>query len=138
MAVRGVFAQADVGDDEKAREAAAEEADGLDDGTFWVVGGSAQGVFDVGAHGYAEEDHGLQAFADEGFEVRDYFVDAAAVLVGQGRNEGFFFVVVGDEERVYEHRLRSVISVGVCRESKREGDYTLVSCLSACHDLASG
>ena len=48
VAVGGVFAEADVGDDEEVGEAAAEEADGLDDGAVGVVGGGAEGIFDVG------------------------------------------------------------------------------------------
>ena len=38
----------------------------------------------------------------------DDFVDAAAVLVGQGRDGGLFVVVVGDEEGVDEHGLEAV------------------------------
>jgi hypothetical protein len=39
----------------------------------------------------AEEDHGFEAFADEGLEVEDEFVDAAAVLVGEGGHAMFVF-----------------------------------------------
>lgn len=138
MAVRGVFTEADIGDDEEAGEAAAQEADGLDDGALGVVGGGAEGVFDVGAHGHAEENYGFQAFADEGLEVGDYFVDAAAVLVGERGDEGFFLVVVRNEERVYQHGLRVWNQrFGLIWDHDWCG-CTLVNCLSACHDLASG
>ena len=111
VAVRGVFAEADVGDDEEGGEVAAQEADGLDDGAVGVVGGGAEGVFDVGAQGHAEEDDGFEAFVDEGREVGDEFVEAAAVLGGEGGDEGFFVGGVGDEEGVDEHGLGLGISV---------------------------
>ena len=70
MTVRGVFAEADVGDDEEGGEAGSEEADSLNDGAMGVVGRGAEGVFDVGSDGNAEEDYGAEAFADERFEMR--------------------------------------------------------------------
>ena len=70
MAVGGVFAEADVGDDEEGGEAGSEEADSLDDGAMGVVGRGAEGVFDVGSDGNTEEDYGAEAFADERFEMR--------------------------------------------------------------------
>lgn len=109
VAVGCVFADADVDDDEELREALAEETDGGHDGAFWVVGGGAEGIFGARGERDAEEDDGFKAFADEGFEVRDDFVDAAAVLVGEGGDDGFFVVLVGYEEGVYEHRLEGYI-----------------------------
>ena len=35
----------------------------------------------------------------------DEFIDAAAGLVGEGGDQRFLVVLVGDEERVYEHGL---------------------------------
>lgn len=102
MAVGGVFAEADVGDDEERGEAGAEETDGLHDWSLGVVRCGAKGVFDIRGHGDTEEDYGLQAFSDKRFEVGDESVDAAAVLVGEGRNEGLFFGLVGYEEGVDE------------------------------------
>ena len=64
MAMGGIFAEADVGGDEEVWEAGAEEADGGDDGAAGVVGGGAEGVFDAGGDGDAEEDDGAEAFAD--------------------------------------------------------------------------
>lgn len=105
VAVRCIFAEADVDDDEELGEALAEKTDGGHDGALWVVGGGAEGIFGAGSEGNAEEDDGFKALADEGFEMGDDFVDAAAVLVGEGGDDGFFVVLVGYEEGVDEHRL---------------------------------
>lgn len=102
VAVGGVFAEADVGDDEESGKAGAEETDGLHDWSLGVVRCGAEGIFDVWGHGDAEEDYGLQAFSYERVEVGDEFVDASAVLVGKGGNEGLFFGLVGYEEGVDE------------------------------------
>lgn len=64
MAVGGVLAEADVGDDEEGGEASAKETDGLDDGTLGVVCCGAEGVFDVGRYRDAEEDYGAETFPD--------------------------------------------------------------------------
>lgn len=103
VAVRCVFAKADVDDDEELREALAEETDGGHDGAFWVVGRGSEGIFGAGSEGDAEEDDGFKALADEGFEMGDDFVDAAAVLIWEGGDDGFFVVLVGYEEGVDEH-----------------------------------
>ena len=102
VAVGGVFAEADVGDDEEGGKAGAEETDGLNDWTLGVVRCGAEGIFDIRGHGDTEEDYGLQAFSYERFEVGDESVDATAVLVGKGGNEGLFFRLVGYEEGVDE------------------------------------
>ena len=70
MAMGGVFAEADVGDDEEGGEAGPEEADGLDDGALGVVSCGAKGIFDVGSNGNAEKDYGAEAFANKRLEVR--------------------------------------------------------------------
>ena len=105
VAVRRVFAEAHVGDDEEVREAGAEQADGLDDGALWVVGGGAEGVFGPGRDGHAEEDDGSETSPDERFEEGDDFGDATAGLVREGGDEGLLFRLVGDEEWVDEHGL---------------------------------
>ena len=54
MAVGGIFAEADIGDDVEGRKAVAEEADGLDDGTLGVIGRRAKSVFGIGFEGDAK------------------------------------------------------------------------------------
>lgn len=136
MAMGRVFAEADVGDDEEGGEAGSEEANGLDDGTLGVVGRGAEGVFDVGSDGNAEEDYGAETFADEGFKVRGELVEAAAVLVGEGWDKSLFVRLVRYEEWVDEHGLIvkcehvDLLNASTCM--------TLVNCLSACHALANG
>lgn len=94
MAVGSVLAEANVGDDEERGKAGAEETDGLNDWTLGVVGCGTKGIFDIGDDGDTEEDYGTEAFSYKRFEVRDDFVDATAVLVGKGGNEGLFFGLV--------------------------------------------
>ena len=103
MAVGGVLAEADVGDNEKRGEAGAEETDGLNDRTLRVVGCSTESILHVRGNGDTEENYGAEAFPYEGFEVRDEFVDAAAVLVGKGGYKSFFFSLVRYEKGVDEH-----------------------------------
>ena len=103
VAVGGVFAEADVGDDEEGGEPGTKETDGLNDWTLGVVGGGAEGIFDVGSDRYTKEDYGSEALPDKRFEVRNEFVKTTAVLVGKGGNEGFFFCLVGYEEGIDEH-----------------------------------
>lgn len=107
VAVRGVLAEADVDGDEELREALAQESDGLHDGALGVVGRRAEGVFAAGLQGHTEQDDGLQAFAHEGLEEGDELVEAAAVLPGEGGDQGLVVFDVGDEERVDEHGLCS-------------------------------
>ena len=99
----GVLAEADVGDDEERWETSAVETNGLNDWTLGVIGCGTKSVFNIGGDRDPKEDYGTQAFPYKRFEVRDEFVDAATVLVGKGRNEGFFFSLIGYEERVDEH-----------------------------------
>lgn len=113
MAVGGVFAETDVGDDEELGEAFAEEACRGDDGTFWVVGCGAEGILGMGMERYAEKDNGFQTFGDEGFKERDEFIEAAAVLAGEGWDDGVLVGVIGNEERVNEHGLVEFSEAGV-------------------------
>ena len=136
MAMGGVFAEADIGDDEEGREAGPEEADGLDDGAVGVVGCGAESVFDVRSDGNAEEYYGTEAFANKRVEMRGEFMEAAAVLVGKGGDKGFFFGLVGYEERIDEHGL--IVQCQHVDLSNISKYMTLVNCLSACHDLANG
>lgn len=94
MAVRSVFAEADVCDDEEGREPSAEKTDGLNDRTLWVIGCGAERIFGVGRYRDTEENDGAETFPHEWLEVGDEFVDPAAVLIGKGRNESFFFALV--------------------------------------------
>lgn len=103
VAVGGVLAEADIGDDEERGKAGAKETDGLNDWTLRVVGCGAKGVLDVWGDRDTEEDDGTEAFPYERFEVRDEFVDAATVLVGKGGNQDLLFSLIGYEERVDEH-----------------------------------
>lgn len=103
MAVGGVLAEADIGDDEERGKAGAKETDGLNDWTLRVVGCGAKGVLDVWGDRDTEEDDGTEAFPYKRFEVRDEFVDAATVLVGKGGNQDLLFSLIGYEERVDEH-----------------------------------
>lgn len=110
VAVGGVFAETHVCDDEKVWKCAAEESNSADDGTLGVVCTRSQGVFCAGGNGDTEEDNGFEALVYEGCEVGDKSVETAAVLVGKRGDEGFFVGLVGDEERVDEHRLWDRVS----------------------------
>lgn len=44
VAVGGIFAEADVGDDEEIWKGTAQETDGGNDGAGWVIGGRAEGI----------------------------------------------------------------------------------------------
>ncbi len=110
VAMGSIFAQANVCDNEEVGEASAKEADGCDDGAAGLVGGGAEGVFGARGYRYSEEDDGAEALADEGFEVRDYFVDAAAGLVGEGGDQSFFVVLVRDKKGIDEHGLGGAVS----------------------------
>ena len=136
MAVRGVFAETDVGNDEQGGEAGSEEVNGLYDGALGVVGCGAEGVFDVRGDGNAEEDYGAEAFADQWFKVRGQLVEPAAVLVGEGGDESFFFRLVGYEKGIDEHGL--IVKCQHADLLNASSCMTLVNCLSACHDLANG
>ena len=103
VAMGGVLAEADIGDDEERGEASAEETDGLNDWTLRVVGCCTEGILNIWRDGDTKEDYGAEAFPYKRFEVRDELVDAAAVLVGKGGNEGLFFSSVGYKEGVDEH-----------------------------------
>lgn len=103
VAMGGVLAEADVGDDKERGEASAEETDRLNDWTLRVVGCCSEGVLNIWRDRDTKEDYGAEAFPYKRFEVRDELIDAAAVLVGKGGNEGLFFSLVGYEKGVDEH-----------------------------------
>ena len=103
VAVGSVLAETDISDDEERGEAGAKKTDGLDDRALRVVGCGAEGVFDVGGDGDTKEDYGTEAFPYERFEMGDELIEAAAMLVGEGGNEGLFFSLVGYEEGVDKH-----------------------------------
>jgi len=59
VAVRGIFAEADIGNDEEVGERAAEEPNRLDYRTLWIICGGPERIFGAGRDGYAEEYYGL-------------------------------------------------------------------------------
>lgn len=63
MSVGGIFAEADVCNDEEVWEVGAEEADRGNDRAAGVIGGGAEGVFGARDNRNAEEDDGAEAFA---------------------------------------------------------------------------
>ena len=103
VAVGSVLAETDVGDDEERGEAGAKKTDGLYDRALGVVGCGAESVFHVWGDGDTKEDYGTETFSYERFEMGDELIEAAAVLVREGGNEGLFFSLVGYEEGVDEH-----------------------------------
>ena len=105
VAMGRIFTEAHVGDNEEGGEPGAEEAYRLNDGALRIVCCGAEGVFHIGGDGNAEKDYGAEAFADKRFEVGNEFIEAPAMLIGEGRNQGLFFGLVGYEEGVYEHGL---------------------------------
>ena len=54
MAVGGIFAKADIGNDVERWKAVTKEADGLDNGALGIVGGRAKSVFGIGFEGDTE------------------------------------------------------------------------------------
>lgn len=103
MAMRGVFAKADVGDYEERGEASAKKANSLYDGTLRVVGFGTERVFCVGGDRDTEKYDGTKAFADKRVEEGNEFLDAAPALVWKGRDEGFLFILIGYKKREYKH-----------------------------------
>lgn len=59
------------------------------------------------------------------------------MLVGERRNRSVLVGIVGDEERIDEHGLDLAVSE-MHLKWRRSESQTLVSCLSACHDLVNG
>ena len=110
----------------------------MDDGARWIVGFGAGGVFGIGGERHAEEDDGAEAFGDEGGDVRFDAVEAAAVLVGEGGDGGFFAGVVGYEEGIDEGGLWGK-DVRICG-GLWWGSLvrTLVNWRSACHVRVRG
>ena len=52
MAIRSIFAEADISDDEEVREEAAEEPNRLDYRTLWVIYGGPKRIFSAGCDRY--------------------------------------------------------------------------------------
>ena len=103
VAVGCVLAETDVGDNEERGEAGAKKTDGLYDRALGIVGCGAEGVFDVWGDGNTKEDYGTETLPYERFEMGDELIEAAAMLVGKGGNEGLLFSLVGYEDGVDEH-----------------------------------
>ena len=103
MAVGGVFAKTDVGNNEERGKAGTEKTDGLNDWTLGVVGCSTEGIFDIRRYWDAEKDYGAEAFLDERFKMRDESIDAAAMLIRKRGDKCLFFSLVGYKQRVDEH-----------------------------------
>ena len=108
MSVRGIFAKADICNDKKLREALLDEADTGNDGTFWIIGSGTESILHIWLEGYAKKYDGSETFPDEGFEVGDDFIYAAAILIWERGDRGVFIVIVCYEQRVDKHRLQSV------------------------------
>ena len=108
VAVGGVLAKTDIGNDEERREASAEETDGLHHWALGVVGCSTEGVFNIWRDRDTKKDYRTEAFPYKRVEVGNELVDAAAVLIGEGGNEGLFFGLVRYKEGVDEHGLRTL------------------------------
>ncbi len=58
----------------------------MDDRPLRIIRSGPEGVFGARSNGDAKEDDGAKAFVDERRQVGDDFVDAATVLVGEGRD----------------------------------------------------
>ena len=111
MAVGSVFTEAHIGNDIEIWETGFEETNGLDDGALRIVGGGTEGIFGVGNEGDAEEDYRPESFGNERGKVGDQFGDTTAMLVRQRGNRAFFVGIVGNKERVDEHRLMRKVLV---------------------------
>ena len=75
---------------------------------YWSSGGAglaSDWVLCGGVERDTEENDGFEAAVDEWGEEWNEFVDSATVLTRETCDEGFFVVVVGDEEGVDEHFL---------------------------------
>jgi len=80
VAVAGVLAKADVGDDVEVRESLSQKTNALDDRALRIVGGSAKGVFCSGSQRDTEENYGAEALVNEWLEEGDELVDTATAL----------------------------------------------------------
>ena len=105
MSVGSVLAETDIGNDEELGKGSPQQTDTFDHWSVRVVGCSPEGIFDVGTCRHAEEDDGPKSLGDEGSEMTLQLVDASAMHVRQGRNQGFFLGLIGDEKGIYKHRL---------------------------------
>ena len=137
MAVRSIFAQADVAGYKELREALAQESDCRNDGPLWIICRSSKVVLYTRSDRDTEEYNRAETLADEGFEERHELVDASAILIGERWDECFLIILVGNEEREDEHGLRAVLVDWLLLPAEGRG-VTLVNCLSACHARARG
>ena len=101
----GVFAKADISNNKEGWEARSQQLNGLDDRTLRVVSSGAKGIFGTMGDGYTEENDRTKAFVYKRGEVRYDFFDATAVLVWEGRDQGFLVGLIGDEKWVDKHGL---------------------------------
>lgn len=120
VTVRCVFAETDVGDDEELWESLSEESDAGHDWALWIVGGGPESIFGAWCDWDTEEDDGLQSLAHERFEEWDKPVDTAAVLVWEGGNDGLLVVLVGNKERIDEHRLWQESAIALVASSPND------------------
>lgn len=111
MTVARVFTQTHICDYEEGWELSTDELYGLDHRTLRVVGSCAQGIFGSGCERHTEEDDTSETFGHKRLKEGDELIQAEAVLVGEGRDRSNLVRVVGDEERVDEHRLERVVSM---------------------------
>jgi hypothetical protein len=101
--MRRIFAKTNVGDDEELWEALAQETDGGNDGSFWIIGGCSKSILYAGRKWDTKEYDGAEALSDERFEEGDDFVDTPAVLAWERWDEGFFVIIVRNEEGEDQH-----------------------------------
>lgn len=69
VAVGGIFAKTDIGNDEEGGEPGSQEPDCLNDRALGVISCGPKGVLGSVGDGYAEEDHRAEPFVDERSEV---------------------------------------------------------------------
>lgn len=87
VAMGGVLAQTEVGDEQEVGEGLAQSAEGRDDGPEWpigICGCPARILSRLGTEGDAEEHDGFQTGLDEGREVGLEAVDAPSDLARDG------------------------------------------------------
>jgi len=107
VSVRGVFTEADVGGDVNVGEEGLDLLGCLDDGSVRVVGGGAALVL-LAIHRHAKQNHAPQALLHKRAQELLELVHAPAALTGERLNFNARVRVVGDEDRVHEHRLREL------------------------------
>ena len=71
MAMRSIFTQAHVTDDEDLREVLLDELDRLDDRAFWIVGGCSQCIFGIRGEGHPEKNDRFESLSNQGRQKRN-------------------------------------------------------------------